>query len=90
MRKPFAPQVTPQSVEERLAEVDRVILTTSKDGCELLARGAPVAEVDVITDFLRDLYDRRETILFELKKLGISEKEAYKHLRNKSEGGAAI
>lgn len=77
--------VTPQSVEERLAEVDRVILTTSKEGCDLLERGAPVSEVDVITSFLRELYSRRDTILFELKKLGITEKEAYRHLRNDSE-----
>lgn len=79
--------VTPQSVEERLAEVDRVILTTSKEGCDLLARGAPVSEVDVITNFLRELYSRRDTILFELKKLGITEKEAYRHLRSNLEGG---
>ena len=79
--------VTPQSVEERLAEIDRVILTTSKEGCDLLRNGAPVSEVDVITTFLRDLYNRRDTILFELKKLGITEKEAYKHLRNQEEGG---
>lgn len=74
---------TIQSVEERLAEVDRVILNTSQQGCELLRIGAPVSEVDTITEFLRSLYRRRDTILFELNRRGISEKMAYEHIRAK-------
>lgn len=78
-----------QSVEERLHEVDRVILETSQQGCALLKRGAPVSEVDRITEFLRSLYSRRDVILFELKKHGVSEKEAYAHLReNQRVGGS--
>ena len=74
---------TIQSVEDRLAEVDRVILNTSQQGCELLRLGAPVSEVDTITEFLRTLYRRRDTILFELNRRGISEKMAYEHIRAK-------
>lgn len=74
---------TIQSVEERLAEVDRVILSTSQQGCELLRLGAPVSEVDTITEFLRTLYRRRDTILFELNRRGISEKMAYEHIQAK-------
>lgn len=74
---------TIQSVEERLAEVDRVILNTSQQGCELLRLGAPVSEVDTITEFLRTLYRRRDTILFELNRRGISEKLAYEHIQAK-------
>ena len=74
---------TIQSVEERLAEVDRVILNTSQQGCELLRIGAPVSEVDTITEFLRSLYRRRDTILFELNRHGISKKMAYEHIRAK-------
>ena len=74
---------TIQSVEDRLAEVDRVSLNTSQQGCELLRLGAPVSEVDTITEFLRTLYRRRDTILFELNRRGISEKMAYEHIRAK-------
>ena len=76
-----------QTVEERLAEVDTVILNTSQRGCELLRSGAPVSEVDSVTEFLRSLYRRRDIILNELKKKGVSEKQAYEHLRNEEGGG---
>lgn len=71
---------TIQSVEERLMEVDRVIMETSKQGCELIKLGAPVSEVDTITEFLRSLYRRRDIILIELGKLGVTERQAYGHL----------
>ena len=73
-----------QTVEERLIEVDRVILETSQRGCELLKLGAPVSEVDVITEFLRSLYRRRDVILGELKKAGVTEKQAYEHIRTQN------
>lgn len=76
-----------QSVEERLAEIDRVILNTSQRGCELIRSGAPVSEIDVITQFLQDLYRRRDIILIELKKAGVAEKEAYQHIRFNEKGG---
>ena len=72
-----------QSIEERLMDVDRVILNTSQQGCELLRNGAPVSEVDVITDFLRSLYRRRDIILIELQKQGVTEKQAYDHIRGR-------
>lgn len=75
-----------QPPEERLAEVDRVILNTSQQGCELLRLGAPVSEVDSVTEFLRSLYRRRDVILLELKKAGVTEKQAYEHLRSKLGG----
>lgn len=74
-----------QSPEERLADVDRVILDTCKRGSELLANGAPVSEVDVQVDFMRHLYQRRDLILNELKRAGITEKEAYAHIRSRKE-----
>lgn len=77
-----------QSPEERLIEIDAVILNTSQQGCDLLRRGAPISEVDSVTEFLCSLYRRREVILNELKKNGISEKQVYDHLRNNGEGGA--
>jgi hypothetical protein len=76
-RKP----VNVQSEEERLAEVDRVILETCSRGCELIKLGAPVSEVDVTVDFLRALYRRRDIILVELNRAGVTEKDAYAHLR---------
>lgn len=79
-----------QSVEQRLAEVDRLIMDVSKEGCEKIRRGAPVSEVDVDVNFLRSLYRRRDVILHELKKAGISESEAYAHLRTGLEGVALI
>lgn len=72
-----------QSIEERLMEIDRVILETSQQGCELLRLQAPVSEVDVLVDFLRTLYQRRDVILFELRKQCISEKRAYEHIRER-------
>ena len=80
-------KINPQTVEERLADIDRVILDTSQRGCELIRSGAPVSEVDVVTQFLKDLYRRRDVILLELKKTGITEKEAYAHLRFNKKGG---
>lgn len=71
-----------QPVVERLAEIDTVILNTSQRGCELLRNGAPVSEVDSVTDFLRSLYRRRDVILAELKKAGVTEKQAYESIRN--------
>lgn len=71
-----------QSVTERLIEIDSVIMNTSQRGCELLRNGAPISEVDSVTDFLRSLYRRREVILTELKKAGMSEKQAYENIRN--------
>lgn len=72
---------TVQSIEERLMEVDRVILQTSKQGCDLIWIGAPVSEIDRITEFLHSLYRRRDIILIELGKQGVSEKQAYEHIR---------
>ena len=69
-----------QSVEERLAEVDRVILNTAEHGCALLRSGAPISEVDSATEFLRTLYRRRDVILNELKKAGVTKKRAYEDL----------
>lgn len=74
-----------QSAEERLAEVDRVIMNTSSKGCEMLRNGDPIAAVDSMTEFLRSLYRRRDLILWELKKAGITEAEAYAHLRSRKE-----
>lgn len=79
-----------QSVEQRLAEVDRLILNVSEEGCAKIRRGAPVSEIDVDVNFLRTLYRRRDMILHELKKAGISENEAYAHLRTGTEGVALI
>ena len=73
--------MTVQSIEERLHEVDRVIIETCSRGCELIRLGAPVAEIDAQTDFLRHLYQRRDLILHEAKKAGITEAAAYSHLR---------
>lgn len=74
-----------QPPEERLADVDRVILETCKRGCELIESGASVSDVDVQVDFMRHLYQRRDLILNELKRTGVTEKEAYAHLRAKRE-----
>lgn len=86
MRRSF---INIQPPEERLAEIDRVILNTSQQGCELLRNGAPVSEVDSVTEFLRSLYRRRDVILNELKKTGVTEKQAYEHLRS-SQGGDVL
>lgn len=71
-----------QSPEERLIEVDTVILNTSQRGCDLLRSGAPVSEVESVTEFLRSLYRRRDVILTELKKDGMTEKDIYDKIRN--------
>ena len=76
-----------QSPEERLIEVDTVILNTSQRGCELLRSGAPISEVDSVTEFLRNLYRRREVILTEVAKAGMSEKQIYDKIRGKDGGG---
>lgn len=78
MLKPYV-----QPPEDRLAEVDRLIVETAKRGSELIMRHANVAEVDVEVDFMRHLYQRRDLILNELKKSGVTEREAYAHLRSK-------
>lgn len=83
-------RIEPQSVEQRLAEVDRLILNVSEEGCAKIRRGAAVSEIDVDVNFLRTLYRRRDVILHELKKAGISESEAYAHLRSGMEGVALI
>ena len=70
-----------QSAEERLYEVDRTILNVSQRGCELIRSGAPASDIDVQTEFLKHLYQRRDTILHELKKAGVTESQAYAHLR---------
>lgn len=79
-----------QSVEQRLAEVDRLIMNVSGEGCAKIRRGAPASEIDVDVNFLRTLYRRRDVILHELKKAGVSENEAYAHLRTGTEGAALI
>lgn len=78
-------KVPVQSIEERLFEVDKVICSTSQSGGELIRRGAPVSEIDSAVEFLRHLFQRRDAILWELKKAGISERDAYAHLRPKRE-----
>lgn len=83
-------KVDVQNVEQRLAEVDRLIMNVSEEGCTKIRRGAPVSEVDVDVNFLRTLYRRRDVILHELKKAGIAESEAYAHLRTGTEGAALI
>lgn len=80
-------RVNIQSPEERLVEIDTVILNTSQRGCELLRSGAPISEVDSVTEFLQSLYRRRDIILTELKKAGLSEKQAYDKIRGKDGGG---
>lgn len=79
-----------QSIEERLLEVDKVICTTSQTGGELIRLGAPVSEIDGITEFLRHLFQRRDTILWELKKAGVTERQAYAHLRERKEETSRI
>lgn len=59
---------TVQSVNERLAEINRVIINTSHDACELMKRNAPASEIDSITGFMDELFKRREVILWELRK----------------------
>lgn len=81
----FKGRVKPQELEARLADVDRVILNTSQHGCELIRKGAPTSEIDVDVEFLRHLYRRRNTILFELEKAGITEQAAYSHLKAQKE-----
>ena len=74
-----------QPPEERLAEVDRLIVDTAKRGSELICTGAPVSEVDVQVNFMRHLYQRRDLILNELRRAGLTEKDAYAHLRAQKE-----
>ena len=62
-----------QSMEKQLFEVDRLIMEVSSSGCEKIRRCAPVSEIDVDVEFMRSLYRRRDTIIWELKKLGITE-----------------
>ncbi len=70
-----------QSIEQRLLEVDRLIMNVAESGCAKIRCGAPVSEIDVDVEFLRSLYRRRDVIIFELKKAGITEGQAYSHLR---------
>lgn len=79
-------KINVQSVEQRLKEIDELIMNVSASGCEKIRHGAPVSEIDVDVEFLHKLYDRRDVIIWELKKIGISEKEAYAHLRNCQDG----
>ena len=74
-----------QPPEERLAEVDRIILETAKRGSELIMMGAPTPDVDAEVNFMRHLYQRRDLILNEMKRVGLTEKDAYDHLRAKQE-----
>jgi len=70
-----------QSIEDRLREVDRVIMNTSEHGCTLIRNGAPLSDIEAQTEFLRHLYHRRDTILNELKRAGVSVQAAYEHIK---------
>ena len=72
-----------QSIENRLEEVDRVILNTSQKGCEMLRNGGPVSAVDSRAELLGSRYRRRDLSRCGLRKAGITESEAYAHLRSK-------
>lgn len=79
-------KVEVQSIEQRLLEVDRLIANVAESGCEKIRRCAPVSEIDADVEFLRKLYGRRDTIIWELKKAGITEGQAYSHLRTWQDG----
>lgn len=64
------------ALEKELRELHGVILRVSVEGCERIERHEPVSEINSAVDFLRSLWSRRDMILHELKKLGVSEREA--------------
>lgn len=75
-----------QSIEERLLEIDQVIINTSHDASEMIKRSVLPSEIDSITGFLFELFKRRNMILWELNKAGGNIKDAYAR-RNDVEGG---
>ena len=68
-------------LENELREISGVILRTSMEGCELFRRGAPLSEINTALDFMRTLFGRREMIIHEIKRVGGSERDAVRRLR---------
>ena len=68
-------------LENELREISGVILRTSMEGCELIRRGAPLSEINTALDFMRTLFGRREMIIHEIKRVGGSERDAVRRLR---------
>lgn len=66
-----------ESKIDQLMDINRQIFETAQKGAELIRSGASPSRIDVESDFLRTLFRRRETILCELKKQGITERELY-------------
>lgn len=74
-------------IENELHEINRIIMRTSAEGCELMRNGAPVSAINVTVDFMRKLFDRREMILMRLKTAGGSERDAMKRMAEKENTG---
>lgn len=74
-----------QSLDDRLLEIDKLIIITSSDGCKLIQNSAPTSDIDSLTGFLQELFKRREMILWEMRKAGSTMSESYSRLRQKGE-----
>lgn len=62
---------------DQLMDINRQIFITAQKGAELIKAGASPSRIDIESDWLRTLFRRRETVLRELEKQGVTERELY-------------
>lgn len=62
---------------DQLMDINRQIFETARKGAELIQAGASPSGIDAESDWLHTLFRRRETVLRELKKQGVTERELY-------------
>ena len=74
-----------QSKARQLIEVDRQIRENTRDLVALVQAGSDRGQIRVMADFVRTLFGRRETIIYEMAKLGISEADVYRSMRQPAE-----
>ena len=57
-----------QSFEERLCEINSVIISTASTAAKALEAGRPDGEINANIDFLRELFRRREILVHERRR----------------------
>ena len=79
--------VKPEAICKELMEINKTILRVSLEGCERIRKMEQAHEINVTVDFLRTLWRRRDIIINELRKAGVSEAELIRRMEEEGATG---
>lgn len=72
-------EMTREERAEQVREIDAQIFRIAAEGAALIERRASVGQINAECEFLRTLFRRRDIIINEAKKAGLTERDLYKY-----------